>query len=518
MAGRRKDVLDVRELVRRLKLGQSERDVVRDLGVCRDTITKYKKIARAEGWLDRAELPTPGEVELRLAARAPQTIMGPPPAVEPHRAKIADLRARGVEAMAIWQILRDEAGYTGSYSSVRRFVRKLEAATPEGFTRVEKTPGEEVQVDFGYAGKIFDPVQGRLRKAWVFVMTLSWSRHMYAEIVFDQKVETWIALHIRAFEFFGGQVEKVTIDNLRSAISRAVTHDQQAQRSYRELAEHYGFLISPCPVRTPRLKGKVEKGGVHYVKRNALAGRKWETPDQNIRHANEHLCRWLVETAGVRDHGTTHEKPLVRFEIERAALKKLPLTRYEIAVWKTAKLHPDCHVVFEEAYYSAPHRLIGRELLVRATPERVEIYHLHERVATHSRAKRRGERVSNQIHYPPTKLAGFLATPVRVREQAQAVGPATAELIERLLAEKPVDRLRAAQGILNLTQRYTPARVEAACRRALFCNEASYRAVRNILKQSLETTPLPPEAATPQGPVPKTALFARPVLEIAAGL
>ena len=177
----------------------------------------------------------------------------------------------------------------------------------------------------------------------------------------------------------------------------------------------------------------------------------------------------------------------------------------------------DWVVAFDQSYYSAPHRLIHQVLLVKATPERVEIYHRHERVATHSRARQRGERMTNTAHYPPWKLAGFLATPVRLREQARGVGEATGRLIEEMLAEKPVDRLRGAQGILNLVKRYGPARLEAACRRALAFKLASYRTVSGILKKDLDKTPLPPEAVA-QGPVPQTATFARPIGEIAAGL
>ncbi len=518
MAGRRKNVLDVREIVRRLRLGQSERVIAQELLTSRNSIWKYREIAIQEGWLTRADLPPPGEIELRLAARKPNAIVfGPKSSVEPFRDKVAKLYQAGVEIMAIWGLLKEQNQFTGSYEAVKRFVRRLPQPPPEAFVRVETDPGEEAQVDFGYAGKMFDPKTGRLRKAWVFVMTLCFSRHQYAEIVFDQKVETWIALHIRAFEFFGGQTKRVRPDNLKAAIIRAVTHDQEAQRSYREYSEHADFLISPCVPHTPRLKGKVEKGGVHYVKRNALAGRKFETPDQNVHQANDHLRRWCLSTAGERVHGTTKEQPLARFEAERLALKPLPQTRYEIVIWVQAKLHPDCHIVFDNAYYSAPHRLIGKELLVRATPTRIEIYFEHERLATHARATRRGERVSNIVHYPPTKLAGLLATPVRLRDQAAQIGPKTAELIGRMLDDKPVDRLRAAQGILSLAKRNTPARLEAACRRALVFNLASFRTVKAILEKGLEDQPLPPEAVA-EGPLPATAQFARPIREIAAGL
>lgn len=517
MAGRRTNVLDVREIVRRLKLAQSEREIAGELGTSRKTIQKYRKIADEEGWLGQAELPSVGQIELKLADRKPNTLgFGPESSVEPHRDKVVKLYNAGVERMAIWQLLREQDKFTGSYAAVRRFINRLPQPPPEAFVRVETDPGEETQVDFGYVGQMFDPKEGRLRKAWVFVMTLAWSRHQYAEIVFDQKVETWIALHIRAFEFFGGVPKRVKPDNLKAAIVRVVTHDQEAQRSYREFAEHYDFLISPCAPRTPQHKGKVESG-VHYVKRNALPGRAFDKPEQNVVHANEHLRRWCVDVAGVRVHGTTKEKPIVRFEAERLVLKPLPVVRYEVVVWKQAKLHPDCHVVFDHAYYSAPHRLINRQLLVRAIAERVEIYYEHERLATHPRATRPGQRVSNIVHYPPTKLAGFLATPVRLREEAAAVGPKTAELIGQLLDSKPVDRLRAAQGILGLVKRYTPVRVEAACRRALVFNLLSYRCVKSILEKCLENLPLPPEAVA-EGPVPKTAAFARPIRDIAAGL
>ncbi|MBI3098793.1 MAG: IS21 family transposase [Planctomycetes bacterium] len=336
MAGRRTLVLDVREMVRRLRLGEAGREIARDLGCNRRTIAKYHRLAQTEGWLSRPELPAPGEIDLRLTQMAPTLEWGPESSVEPHRDTVVALRAKGVEVTALWQILRDQHGYAGAYASVLRFVHRLEPKTPEAFVRIETKPGEEAQVDFGYAGRFLDRRCGRLRKAWVFVMTLSWSRHQYAEIVFDQSVETWLALHVRAFESFGGVPAKIVIDNLKAAITKACFEDPQVQRSYRELAEHYDFLISPCRPRTPEHKGKVENG-VHYVKRNALAGREFADIDA----ANAHLARWVREVAGVRDHGTTHERPLDRFEIERPAFRPLPATPYVLAVWKEVKLHPD---------------------------------------------------------------------------------------------------------------------------------------------------------------------------------
>jgi transposase len=431
---------------------------------------------------------------------------GPPSSLEPYREFVSEKRAQGVQMTALWQLLR-ERGYAGSYSAVRRFVGRLEPRRRETFLRVETAAGEEAQVDFGYVGELHDRVAGRLRKAWVFVMTLAFSRHQYAEIVFDQKVATWVALHVRAFEAFGGVVRRVVLDNLRAGIVKAVVHDAEAQRSYRELAEHYGFLIAPCRPRTPRHKGKVE-AGVRYIKRNALAGRSFA----DLHEANAHLARWVGQVAGVRDHGTTHEPPLTRFAAERPALLPLPATRYEIIVWQRARLHPDCHLVFDWSFYSAPHRLVGEHLWGRATPGRVEVYREHERVATHVRAAQRGTRRTIADHLPPDKLQGLLPQATLLRAQAARIGAAAAALIDRLLGERPLDRVRTAQGVLRLERRYGPGRLEAACRRALAFNEPRYHTVKHILLRGLDREPFPDAALS--GPLPKTARFARSIAEL----
>jgi len=247
---------------------------------------------------------------------------------------------------------------------------------------------------------------------------------------------------------------------------------------------------------------------VRYVKRNALAGRTF----RSLREANEHLLRWIHEVAGIRDHGTTHERPLVRFERERDALGTLTQSRYEIVVWKKAKLHSDCHLVYDYSYYSAPYRYVGVDLWVRVMPERLVIYREHERVATHPRAKRRGTWSTHPDHYPAEKVLGLLPAPVEVQARARAIGRHTGELVERLLGDRPLDRLRGAQGVLELTRRYGAKRVEAACRRALTYGEVRYTTVKTILKEGLDLERLPgTEEPVPQ---PKTSIFARPIEDL----
>jgi len=238
MAGRRKATMDLRELLRHIQSTASDREVARMTGAHRRTVQRYRRWAQTQGLLAGA-LPELG----RLQALVAQTFTAPPPpqtvsSVEPYRALVVRLYQEGVEGTAIWQRLREQ-GFGGHLSAVYRFLATMGSASPEAVVRVERAPGEEAQVDFGSAGWLLDPVTGERRKAWAFVMTLSWSRHQYAEFVFDQRVPTWLGLHGRAFAFFGGVPQRVVIDNLKAGITKAAWGDPEVQSAYRECAEHY---------------------------------------------------------------------------------------------------------------------------------------------------------------------------------------------------------------------------------------------------------------------------------------
>ena len=221
MAGRRSPVTDIREILRRLQLGEPNRRVARDLGISRNTVARYRVWAARHGVLDGGPLPAPATLAELLTPAPSERPAHEQSLVEPWRERVLALHERGVEGQAIWQLLVEEHGFTGSYSSVKRFLRRLAPSRSRATLRLEVSPGEEAQVDFGYAGEFLDPESGRVRRTWVFVMTLSFSRHQYAELVFDQTIETWGRLHRAAFEFFGGVPRRVVLDNLRAAIVHA---------------------------------------------------------------------------------------------------------------------------------------------------------------------------------------------------------------------------------------------------------------------------------------------------------
>jgi transposase len=479
--------MEIREILHRIRAGESDRAIHRALKVDRATVKRYRAWAEQEGLLG-GDLPSVDIVEARLRASfgekaPPQNVSS----VEPYRALVEELRSKGVNIKTVWRRLRDR-GYEGSMHAVYRFVWQMEGkGRPDLTVRVECAPGEEAQVDFGYVGLLLNE-QGQGRKAWAFVMTLSWSRHMYVEFVFDQRLETWLRLHVNAFAFFGGVPRRLVCDNLKAAIVRASWDGDipQVQWAYRELAEHYGFLIGPCRPATPQHKGKVERG-VGYVKGSFVAGRD----PMCLSAANQAVRTWCLGEAGLRQHGTTRQQPLTCFQqTEQAMLRPLPERAYDLATWKAVRLHRDGYVVFEGAYYSAPFRYVGQQLWVRGGYREVKLYTQdYQLVATHTRVSP-GQRQTQPDHLVPYKQPGVLWNAEVVQDKARAIGPATFQTVQRLFETPVVDPLPTIRRLVKLADQYGAARLEAACARALAHDDPAYRTVKRILQYSLDVQPL----------------------------
>ena len=225
------------------------------------------------------------------------------------------------------------------------------------------------------------------------------------------------------------------------------------------------------------------EAGVKYVKANFFPLREF----RSLGDANRQLQDWVMSTAGNRTHGTTHEKPLMRFtETEQHLLKPLPAVPPELASWAKVKVHGDCHVQYEKCRYSAPYRLVGQSLWLRASETTVRLFREQEMVAIHPRLFRPGQRSTLPEHLPPEALAYSMQDPQWCLRQAQRVGPACHALIEQLFADRVLDNLRAAQGVIKLKKRYGAARLEAAAARALAYASPLYRTVKTILDNGLD--------------------------------
>ena len=472
---------EYRQVLVRMRLGDSDREIARSGLMGRAKSAALRATATAHGWLV-PEQPLPDDATLAGVLATPVKEAGPASTVEPYRAQVLAWREAGIQGTTIHDALVRNHGFTGSYSAVRRFLQAIDNQTPKATVILDFAPGEAAQVDFGAGPLIADERTGELCKSWVFVMTLCHSRHQYAELIRHQDVETWLACHRRAFEWFNGVPGRVIIDNAKCAIVRACRRDPEVQRAYAEFAEGYGFKIDPCPPREPQKKGRVE-AGVKYLKRRFLPLRDF----RHLRDANRQLADWVLATAGNRLHGTTRQRPLDHFTaVEQPLLRALPDVPPEPACWAKVKVHRDAHVQFRKALYSVPYQRIGQTLWLKATATTVRLYADHLLVATHPRLFRPGQRATVRDHMPPEALAHLLQDPQWCRRQAEAIGPACQALIEHLFADRVLENLRGAQGLLRLAKTHTPARLEAACQRALDFGNPRYRAVKTILDRGLD--------------------------------
>lgn len=495
---------EYRQALMRMRQGDSEREIARSKLMGRSKAARFRELARAQGWLD-PERPLPEDAEIAAALGQPKLPATAQSSIAAYRPLVEQWLGQGVSGVVIHTTLKREHGFSGHYSSVRRLIAQIgREQPPETTVRLTFAPGEAAQVDFGAGPQLVDPATGEIRRTWAFVMTLCFSRHQYVEFVFDQSVATWLGCHRRAFEWFGGVPGRLIIDNPKCAITRACARDPIVQRAYAECAEGYGFKIDPCPPADPQKKGIVE-AGVKYVKGNFLPARTFrDLPDLNAQARG-----WVLEVAGVRLHGTTREAPLERYERERSLLKPLPSIAPDLGVWAVAGLHRDCHLQFDKSLYSAPFTLIGRRLWLRATDTSVSIFEDYRLVAQHLRAAMPGTRRTVREHLPPEAQAYFLRDRHWCVAEAGKIGPACAELVDTLLADRIVERLRAAQGVLRLAERFGPARVEAACRRALEHDSPHYRTVKTLLVH--RPAWLTASAAVPSAePYVGSARFARP--------
>lgn len=477
-----------RQIIFRLRQGDSIRSIAQSRLADRKKLRQIRDVAIQHGWLEKSD-DLPCDEVLSSVFKGAQKHQRQSDAA-PFMLQIETWVKQGIQTSTIHAALQREQDCKASYYSILRAVNRIKEKLAPVTMMLDFEPAECAQVDFGKGPDLIDTLTGHVTKTWIFVMVLAWSRHMYAEIVLRQDVETWLGCHRRAFEWFNGTPKKIMVDNAKCAITKACYHDPVVQRSYGDCAEGYGFIISACPPRDPQKKGRVESG-VKYVKNAFVPLRAF----RNLSDANEQLRAWLLEVAGNRKHGSTHEKPLTLFETEHQLLNRLPDNPPELAVWQKVYVHGNCHVQFLKCHYSAPFRLVKQELWLRASETTVRLYREHELVAVHPRLFKHGSKHSLNEHLPPNALAYCMKDPQWCLEQSRHIGSWCEELVTRLLNESVVDYLRGVQGIISLQKKYGNARLDAACRRALSFQCGYYRTVKSILQQGLEYASLPEQKA-----------------------
>ncbi|MDH7480131.1 MAG: IS21 family transposase, partial [Syntrophomonadaceae bacterium] len=468
---RRVSMIEHQDIIHRLRLGQSVKAIHRETGRHKTVVRTLKALAQREGWLEPGR-GLPGEAEIQqLYDNARQLVRVITHPLDVYREQVAGWLKKGYSFVVIHRLLVRQ-GASCSEATARRWIHRHFPDVPLPVIVRPTTPGEVMEVDFGYLGLFWDPQRNVARKTWFFSGRLRHSRRVYREVVFEQTKECFFACHIHAFEHFRGVPQKVVPDNLKAAILKASVENPLVNRAYRSLAEHYGFLISPCLPASPQHKGGVESD-VKYVKRNFLplfreaqAQRGQQIP--SVQELRQELERWNREVAEARLVGKVGRTPVELFEQEElSALQPLPPCRWEPVVFKEASVGPDWRIQFQKAFYSVPYRLIGERVLVMAGCSFVRIFFEGQEVTLHRRAARLWEYVWKSEHAPP-QLEQFLASSTQgLLIWAQRLGNSVVGVAEAILADKAVDGIRPVRALVRLAERYGSGRLQAACERAL---------------------------------------------------
>jgi len=516
MAYRELGMWEVLDVLRRVHRGEAKAAIERVTGRTRKTIRRYLKAAAKLGWE-----PGSREPDEALAAQVTQRLR-PGPAVEgrgaaeilaPHREPLLAWLApegggRGLRLSKVHALLARQ-GVAVPYSTLHRYVSEhcgFQDARRITVRRAECAPGELAEVDFGRLGLVFDPETGRRRVAHALLVTLVYSRHQYVHVTFEQKVPDLIAGLEDAWAWFGGVPSRVVLDNLKAAVTKADRYDPVFSRTFAEYAAWRGFVVDAALPRHAKGKPHVERN-VQYVRESFFRGENFV----DLAHVQREAIRWCAEVAGQRVHGTTRKRPLAVFETtEKPALQPLSRERFDPPVWAECKVHGDHHVQFQKALYSMPTRHVGKSVWVRGDAKLVRIYVGGECVKTHERM-RQGGRSTDYQDYPAERAPYAMRDPEAVIREARRVGEHVGRFAERLLAGPfPWSKLRQAQKLLRLANRYGRARLDAACRRAVYYELFNTKRLQQILESDLGPAT---EAEPPRGQLallPTPARFLRP--------
>jgi len=397
-----------------------------------------------------------------------------------------ELRGKGVTLLLLWQEYKERHPDGYQYSQFCHLYRQW-VGRIDPVMRQAHPAGKNLFVDYaGMTVGVHDPSGQNIRQAQIFVAVMGASNYTYAEATWSQSMSDWISSHVHAFEYFCGVTAVVVPDNLKSGVKNPCFYDPDINLTYLDMARHYGTVIIPARVGKARDKAKVETA-VQIVERWILARLRHQT-FFSLRQLNETIRR-LLEELNRRPFQKMPGTRLSQFtEVDRPALKPLPLQPYRFAEWKKVRVHIDYHIEVQRHYYSVPHALIKKQVDVRITDTTIECFYQNQRVASHIRSYKQGRHTTVKDHMPASHRQWAEWSPERFIRWAEKIGPQTVCLIRAVLSSRPHPQqgYRSALGILRLSKSYGHARLEAACHRANRIGGTSYKSVASILKHGLD--------------------------------
>jgi transposase len=477
----------IREVLRlRLGHGLPQRAIGQSLRLSQGAVSEYLKRAQRAGlgW------PLPDELD---DARLEALLFPPPPNVPVDQRPVPDwsavhreMRRPNVTLALLWDEYRagtaDGFGYSWFCDLYRAWAGRLKPTL-----RQVHTAGEKLFVDFaGHTMEVVDGASGEIGRAEIFVAVLGASSFIYAEATWSQTLPDWIAAHVNALAAIGGVPRQIVSDNLKSGITKACFYEPTVNRTYADMATHYGTAIIPARPYKPRDKAKVEVG-VQVVQRWILA-RLRNRRFFSLAELNGAIRELVADINDRRMRGWDTTRRALFEQFDRPALLPLPPTPYEYADWKRCRVNLDYHIDIARHFYSVPFQLLRQEVEARITAKTVEIFHRGKLVAAHPRSLRAHRPSTVAEHMPSSHRRYRDWTHERILREAAAIGDDTAALMGVILRSRPHPEqgFRSCIGILGLRKRYGAERVDAACARALALGTRSYGSVSAILKNAQE--------------------------------
>ncbi len=465
--------------------GWSRRRIAKELGINRETVGRYLRLPKpaisAAGFEDGAA-PKPaisitgnlaGKEESKPAISIAGTGAGRRSRCEGLAEVIAAKVEVGLSAQRIYQDLVEQNGFSDSYQSVQRFVRKLKGAQPQRVWRMEAQPGEEVQVDFGLGAPIWEG-PGRPRRSWVFRMVLSYSRKAYSEAVLRQDTETFLRCLENGLRAFGGVPLLLNLDNLKAAILKADWFDPEINPKLADFCRHYRIHVMPCRPSKPQHKGKVERG-VAYLRANALKGRRFKS----LAEENLFLEHWESQVADKRIHGTTRKQVAACFEQERPHLQPLPDSLFPSFQEARRNVHRDSYVEVARAYYEVPAELIGHQVWVRWDSRCVRVFNQQmEQVQIHSRVEPgRFSHVlgARGLHAPVISSCRYWIS------RAAVIGEQCGQWAQGAFERRGAESLRSIMGLCALIKQHSATAINTACSKALKAGTYRFKDLRRLI-------------------------------------
>ena len=483
------------------RLGWTLRRIEQSTGVRRETAGAYLKAAgiavRGPGGWGRRSPAAPAiesiakpanEVTTDPGEQTPekpglQSPSSPPSAsdCEPYRETIELGLSRGRNAMAIWQDMVCQHGFSGGYQTVKRFVRKLRGAHPlQAVGIILTAPGEEAQVDYGTGPMVRDEQSGKYRRTRLFVMTLGHSRKSVRLLLFRSSSRVWAELHEKAFSRMGGTPRVMVLDNLREGVLATDIYDPTLNPLYQHMLLHYGVVAMPCRVRDPDRKGKVESG-VGHAQKTPLKGLRFDS----LEDAQAYLDQWEQRWADTRIHGTTKRQVAQMFAEEKPFLQPLPIEPFRYYQYGERVVHLDGCVEVERAYYGLAPGWIGRLVKVQWDALHVRILdpHTHQLLREHLRALPGNYRINDEDRSNKTPLST-----VHLLAKAAKAATHIGQLCETIYHEQAELGIRRILGVLSLAKKYGVAAADDACLVALDLGVVNYRFVRRYLERRPQLT------------------------------